>query len=289
MFDEDIRTALEDLNLHCTNHAPDPDCEGCRLQLRGMRFVDLEGPAGGARDEADARECDAGSSQSTGASVLLAAAPVPCAASPAGERLRAAVAGILLQLRSPVGLGYRGSLIDDLREALEDYTRATGEGARDDTLRRNADSVSGGSEVDGARTGAADRHQHRDIEPDRARARDGRGHDAEAVDVDAQQAAPVAVSLDPHRLRAIDAALSELRDYIKDRKRVKYQPHQCVVRAMQHLELARLRGEAAVRPSTYPIRAHVEGCPNSLRVPVDLCDCGGRDFVPESAAVRAEE
>lgn len=29
-----------------------------------------------------------------------------------------------------------------------------------------------------------------------------------------------------------------------------------------------------------PIRAHVEGCPKALRVPVDLCECGGRDFRP---------
>jgi hypothetical protein len=35
--------------------------------------------------------------------------------------------------------------------------------------------------------------------------------------------------------------------------------------------------------TTYPIRAHVEGCANNLRVPVDLCDCGGRDFTPDPA------
>jgi hypothetical protein len=29
------------------------------------------------------------------------------------------------------------------------------------------------------------------------------------------------------------------------------------------------------------IRAHVEGCPTSLSVPVDLCSCGGRDFTPD--------
>jgi hypothetical protein len=28
------------------------------------------------------------------------------------------------------------------------------------------------------------------------------------------------------------------------------------------------------------IRAHVEGCPKNLSVPVDLCSCGGRDFKP---------
>jgi hypothetical protein len=33
--------------------------------------------------------------------------------------------------------------------------------------------------------------------------------------------------------------------------------------------------------SPAPIRAHVEGCPLNLRVPVDLCACGGRDFVPD--------
>lgn len=37
--DEYIRTALEDLNLHCTDHAPDPDCDGCRSQLRGMHLL----------------------------------------------------------------------------------------------------------------------------------------------------------------------------------------------------------------------------------------------------------
>lgn len=36
--DDPIRIALEDLNLHCTDHAPDPDCEGCRKQLEGFRF-----------------------------------------------------------------------------------------------------------------------------------------------------------------------------------------------------------------------------------------------------------
>lgn len=46
--EEAIRIALEDLNLHCTDHAPDPDCEGCRTQLVGFSF-DLDGPAGGAR------------------------------------------------------------------------------------------------------------------------------------------------------------------------------------------------------------------------------------------------
>ena len=33
-------------------------------------------------------------------------------------------------------------------------------------------------------------------------------------------------------------------------------------------------------PVHLSIRAHVEGCPKALSVPVDLCDCGGRDFVP---------
>jgi hypothetical protein len=31
----------------------------------------------------------------------------------------------------------------------------------------------------------------------------------------------------------------------------------------------------------YPIRAHLEDCPHSLRIPVDLCGCGGRDFTPD--------
>lgn len=35
---EAIRIALQDLNLHCTDHAPDPDCEGCCTQLAGFRF-----------------------------------------------------------------------------------------------------------------------------------------------------------------------------------------------------------------------------------------------------------
>lgn len=39
--DDPIRIALEDLNLHCTDHAPDPDCEGCRAQL-AFWFVSKE-------------------------------------------------------------------------------------------------------------------------------------------------------------------------------------------------------------------------------------------------------
>lgn len=31
---------------------------------------------------------------------------------------------------------------------------------------------------------------------------------------------------------------------------------------------------------TRTIRAHVVGCPKALSVPVDLCECGGRDFTP---------
>lgn len=34
-------------------------------------------------------------------------------------------------------------------------------------------------------------------------------------------------------------------------------------------------------PPPEPIRAHVEGCPKALSVPVDLCACGGRDFTPQ--------
>ena len=37
--DDPIRIALEDLNLHCTDHVPDPDCEGCRTQLAGFVFT----------------------------------------------------------------------------------------------------------------------------------------------------------------------------------------------------------------------------------------------------------
>jgi hypothetical protein len=42
--------------------------------------------------------------------------------------------------------------------------------------------------------------------------------------------------------------------------------------------------EAALSPTT--IRAHVLGCPKNFSVPVDLCECGGRDFLP--SALRAE-
>jgi hypothetical protein len=39
-----------------------------------------------------------------------------------------------------------------------------------------------------------------------------------------------------------------------------------------------------------PIRAHVIGCPQTLRVPVDLCACGGRDFTPDAlTAPRPDE
>lgn len=44
MASDDITIALEDLNLHCTDHAPDPDCEGCRTQLAGMVFLDGHQP-----------------------------------------------------------------------------------------------------------------------------------------------------------------------------------------------------------------------------------------------------
>lgn len=34
------------------------------------------------------------------------------------------------------------------------------------------------------------------------------------------------------------------------------------------------------------IRAHVEGCPKSLSIPVDRCACGGRDVTPLAAKGR---
>lgn len=44
----------------------------------------------------------------------------------------------------------------------------------------------------------------------------------------------------------------------------------------------------SARAAQYPIRAHVEGCPNALRVPVDRCDCGGRDFTPVALPAHQE-
>jgi hypothetical protein len=49
--------------------------------------------------------------------------------------------------------------------------------------------------------------------------------------------------------------------------------------------------EAALRdlPAPPPIRAHVEGCRQSLRVPVDLCECGGRWFTPDPCQALARQ
>lgn len=48
-------------------------------------------------------------------------------------------------------------------------------------------------------------------------------------------------------------------------------------------------GEVRTLPDGLPIRAHVIGCPNTLRVPVDLCPCGGRDFLPDVWPVARQE
>lgn len=45
----------------------------------------------------------------------------------------------------------------------------------------------------------------------------------------------------------------------------------------------------AVPQQMKPIRAHVEGCRKALSVPVDLCACGGRDFLPDGAVPQQED
>lgn len=89
------------------------------------------------------------------------------------------------------------------------------------------------------------------------------------------------------RLRAEAKALGLLAEHLvvmKPAKVTRAQLDEIIVtlRRGEHALIARLEA-LLVHPR--PIRAHVEGCPRNFSVPVDLCDCGGRDVVFDQAAL----
>jgi hypothetical protein len=176
---------------------------------------------------------------------LLAAAPVPCAASLADPR----VADLLADLRTVESVYQKDRVAHVYASTIEkifdkwlyddepDPPRATGEGARDaqKTSQEMPHVHSGPSDADHVARWVVGNDAVRDLQ-----AGDDRAGQDETAPSD-RQAAPVAVSLDPHLW--IHARIDDL----KDSAIAGFKNHDARLIALE-TELARLRGEATVRP-----------------------------------------
>jgi hypothetical protein len=174
--------------------------------------------------------------------IPLAAAPVPCAASPADQRF----ADLLADLRTVESIyqkdrvaHFYASTIENIFDKWlyddepEPESRATGEGARDGIEDRSerVDSVGRGGDAANA-DGPADRGG------DDRRGASDRGAEG--------QASPVAVSLDPHRLRdRVKLMIERFRALGGIPELCDHAWELCCENERLHTELARLRGEAS--------------------------------------------
>jgi hypothetical protein len=201
---------------------------------------------------------------------LRAAAPVPCAASPADTEeaaLRRMVATVEAEAPTLTGSVTWNALQHILFDWLR--LRATGEGARDAMdesrgMRQPDQSVTRRDDRGAGGSGLGSDGRHLDT-PAHARTISTQPFDPNNNAVRLDQAgyapeaetAPLAVSLDPHRLLTVDEFRREVHDKIgvvfngcnavlTHREIVRRQCEDFLVE--QYARLARLRGEAAVRP-----------------------------------------